>query len=65
MFLSALTYIGSGEGRVGAEVWYFSVIMEQVDEDRPGEECRGQAVEGGADQSEEHFLENNVEGCDL
>ena len=50
------TYIGSGQGWVGVEVWYFCVIMEQVNEDRPGQQRRGEAVERGADQGEEYLL---------
>ena len=50
------TNIGSGEGWVGIEVWYFCVIMEQVDEDCPGQQRRGEAVERGAYQSKEYLL---------
>ena len=54
--MELLTYIGSGEGRVGVKVWYFCVIMEQVNEDCPGQQRRGDAVERGADQGEEYLL---------
>ena len=32
------TYISSRQCRIGCEVWYLRVEMEQMDEDRPAEE---------------------------
>ena len=59
-FLKLQTHIGSGQGWVGVEVWYFCVIMEQVNEDRPGQQRRGEAVERGADQGEEYLLNHII-----